>query len=85
MHTQSFPSEEISSSSMKLVGGRRADIACLLPVEGEEEGARLRGSGMKGQGESGEGGILHNLPNSPNMQICPKEKQAHHLFAILLV
>ena len=38
MHTQSFPSEEISSSSMKLVGGRLADLACLLPVEGEEEG-----------------------------------------------
>ena len=41
MHTPSFPSEEISSSSMKVRGGA-ADIACLLPVEQEGEGGGCR-------------------------------------------
>ena len=40
MHTPSFPSEEISSSSMKVRGA--ADIACLLPVEQEGGGGGCR-------------------------------------------
>ena len=51
-----FPSEEIPSSSTKLTGGEEWGGGHCMSIALAAAQAGLRGYGMKGQGESGEGG-----------------------------
>ena len=75
VHTPSFPSEEISSSSMKLRG---EGWHCVSIARGAG-GCRLGYGDMvwRVRVNRGKGVMLHNLPNSPKCKFASKEIQVY--------